>query len=167
MIPRLLFRLVLYSLIWWALTQGGAADSWILGVPAILLALYIDVQLSGHSKIRWSWRGLMAFMAFFLKSSITSGLDVVRRTYHPRLPLAPAIFEYPLQLQSSAARNLFICTVSLLPGTLSTAIEGNTLVVHVLDIERPVRRELNIIENRVAAIFRSREGVDQSDSRIE
>jgi multicomponent Na+:H+ antiporter subunit E len=56
-------------------------------------------------------------------------------------------------LTSTAARNLFICTVSLLPGTLSTALEGHKLVVHALDVGRPVEHELNIIENRVAAVF--------------
>jgi len=162
----LLFRLAIYSLIWWALTRG-AVESWVLGVPAILLALCIDFYLGAYSQTRWSWVGSIAFLAFFLKTSVTSGLDVVRRTYHPRLPLAPAIIEYPLQLQSSTARNLFVCTVSLLPGTLSTALEGNKLVVHVLDVRRPVNRELNIIESRVAAVFRSQETVIHSDTRIE
>jgi multisubunit Na+/H+ antiporter MnhE subunit len=42
----------------------------------------------------------------------------------------------------------------LLPGTLSTAIEGHKLVIHALDVGRPVEHELNIIENRVAAVFK-------------
>jgi multicomponent Na+:H+ antiporter subunit E len=58
-------------------------------------------------------------------------------------------------LTSSAARNLFICTVSLLPGTLSTAIEGHKLLIHALDVGRPIEHELNMIENRVAAVFKN------------
>jgi multisubunit Na+/H+ antiporter MnhE subunit len=42
----------------------------------------------------------------------------------------------------------------LLPGTLSTAIAGQKVVVHVLDMGRPFEHDLKIIENRVAAIFR-------------
>jgi multicomponent Na+:H+ antiporter subunit E len=152
---RLVFRLIIYLLTWWVLTKG-AADSWIIGVPAILSALYIDFRFFQSDGTRWSWGAVLAFVFFFLKSSIKSGLDVVRRAFHPRLPIMPAMIEYQLQLESSAAHNLFVCTVSLLPGTLSTAINGQKLVVHVLDIGRPVEKELEIIEKRVAAIFRQR-----------
>jgi multicomponent Na+:H+ antiporter subunit E len=149
----LISRLIIYTGTWWVLTKG-AADSWPVGIPAVLAAIYADLNLFGPDNTRCSWRGLIAFVLFFLKSSIYSGMDVVRRVYDPRLPLDPAMVEYPLRLTSSAARNLFICTVSLLPGTLSTAIEGHKLVIHALDVGRPVEHELNIIENRVAAVFK-------------
>ena len=146
-------RIIIYTGTWWVLANG-AADAWPVGIPAILAAIYIDFILFRPENTRWSMGGLIAFILFFLKSSIYSGMDVVRRTYDPRLPLDPAMIEYPLALTSSAARTLFICTVSLLPGTLSTAIEGHKLVIHALDVGRPVEHELNIIENRVASVFK-------------
>jgi len=146
-------RIIIYTGTWWVLTKG-AADSWPVGIPAVLAAIYIDFKLFRPENTRWSGAGLIAFILFFLKSSIYSGMDVVRRTYDPRLPLDPAMIEYPLNLTSSAARTLFICTVSLLPGTLSTALKGHKLVIHVLDVGRPVEDELNIIEDRVAAVFK-------------
>lgn len=118
-------RLIIYTGTWWILTKG-AADAWPIGIPAVLAAIYIDFYLFRPGNTRWSWGGLIAFVLFFLKSSIYSGMDVVRRTYDPRLPLDPAMIEYPLSLTSPAARTLFICTVSLLPGTLSTALEGTS-----------------------------------------
>ena len=148
----LISRIIIYTGTWWVLTKG-AADSWPVGIPAVLVAIYIDFNLFRPENTRYSLGGLIAFALFFLKSSIYSGMDVVRRTYDPRLPLDPAMVEYPLRLTSTAARNLFICTVSLLPGTLSTALEGHKLVIHALDVGRPVEHELNIIENRVAAVF--------------
>jgi multicomponent Na+:H+ antiporter subunit E len=140
----------------------GAADSWPVGIPAILAAIWIDFHLFRPENPRWSLVGLITFFIFFLKSSIFSGLDVVRRVFDPRLPLDPAMIEYPLSLTSSAARTLFICTVSLLPGTLSAALEGHTLVIHALDTGRPVENELNIIENRVAAVFKQRTRIKNS-----
>ena len=150
----LIARIIIYTGTWWVLTKG-AADSWPVGIPAVLAAIYIDFKLFRPENTRWSVVGLIAFVLFFLKYSIYSGMDVVRRAYDPRLPLDPAMVEYPLRLTSSAARNLFICTVSLLPGTLSTAIEGHKLVIHALDVGRPVEHELNRIENRVAAVFKN------------
>jgi multicomponent Na+:H+ antiporter subunit E len=134
----------------------GATDSWPIGIPAILAAIYLDYRLSRPRSVRWSAHGFIVFVFFFIKSSISSGIDVVRRAYHPRLPLNPAMIEYSLGLKSAAARSLFACTVSLLPGTLSVEIDERRLVVHVLDAGRPFERELNIIENRVAAVFQHR-----------
>jgi multicomponent Na+:H+ antiporter subunit E len=68
--------------------------------------------------------------------------------------------DYPLKLTFPAARNLFICTVSLLPGTLSAELGTQSLVVHVLDIDRPFNQELKLIEDRVAAVFRHPKKLD-------
>lgn len=152
---RLISRTAIFAFAWWVLTKG-ASDSWQVGIPAILAALYVDCRLSQTRADRWSLRGLIGFGLYFLKASIFSGIDVVRRAFHPQLPLNPAMIEYPLELTSAAARNLFVCTVSLLPGTLSVALDETKLVAHVLDVERPFEQELKIIEHRVAEIFRPR-----------
>ena len=145
-------RIAILAFTWWVLTKG-ACDSWVVGIPAILAAIYIDYRLFRPKANRWSLSGLIIYALSFLKFSITSGIDVVWRAYHPRLPLNPAMIEYPLRLTSSAARNLFVCTVSLLPGTLSAELDEHGLVVHVLDVGRPFKQELKILEDRVASIF--------------
>jgi multicomponent Na+:H+ antiporter subunit E len=154
-IRRLISRAIIFAFTWWVLTKG-AIDSWPIGIPAILAAIYLDYRFFRPRAVRWSVRGFIVFVFFFIKSSISSGIDVVRRAYHPRLPLNPAMIEYSLRLTSSAARSLFACTVSLLPGTLSVGIDERRLIVHVLDAGRPVKQELNIIEDRVAAVFQHR-----------
>jgi multicomponent Na+:H+ antiporter subunit E len=150
----LISRAAVLAFTWWILTEG-AYDSWQIGIPAIIAAIYLDNRLFRPKTYRWSLGGLIVLALYFLKLSVTSGIDVVWRTYHPRLPLNPAMVEYPLRLIPAAARNLFVCTVSLLPGTLSAELGDHSLVVHVLDFERPFRQELKLIEDRVAAVFRS------------
>jgi len=149
----LISRIAILAFTWWVLAKG-AYDSWQVGIPAILAAICVDYRLFRPQINRWALGGLIVLAIFFLKLSVTSGIDVVRRAYHPRLPLNPAMVEYPLRLSSAAARNLFVCTVSLLPGTLSTELGAHSLVVHVLDVDRPFRQELKLIEDRVAAVFR-------------
>jgi multicomponent Na+:H+ antiporter subunit E len=143
----------------------GAYDSWQVGLPAILTAIFIDYRLSPPKGNRWSLGGSLVYAFYFLKLSITGGIDVARRTYHPRLPLNPAIIEYPLRLTSLSARNLFVCTVSLLPGTLSAELGDNILFVHVLDVGRPFKQELKIIEDRVAAVFQPQAQVKKPEKR--
>ena len=149
----LISRIAIFSFTWWVLAKG-AYDSWQVGIPAILAAIYVDYRLFRPQTNRWSIGGFIILALFFLKLSVTSGIDVVLRIYHPRLPLNPAMVEYPLRLTSEAACHLFVCTVSLLPGTLSAELGAHSLVVHVLDVDRPFRKELNLIEDRVAAVFR-------------
>jgi multicomponent Na+:H+ antiporter subunit E len=162
----LISRIAILAFTWWVLAKG-AYDSWQVGIPAIFAAIYVDHRLFRPQTNCWSLGGLIALALFFLKLSVTSGIDVVWRTYHPRLPLNPAMVEYPLRLSSSAARNLFVCTVSLLPGTLSAELGAHSLVVHVLDVERPFRQELKLIEERVAAVFRHPGQLDEHEARTD
>ena len=149
----LISRIAILAFTWWVFAKG-ADDSWQVGIPAILAAIYVDYRLFRPQTNRWSLGGFIVLALYFLKLSFTSGIDVVWRTFHPRLPLNPAMVEYPLRLTSEVARNLFVGTVSRLPGTLSAELGTHSLVVHVLDIDRPFRQELKLIEDRVAAVFR-------------
>ena len=162
----LISRSAILALTWWVLTQG-AYDSWQVGLPAILTAIFIDYRLSPPKGNRWSLGGFLVYAFYFLKLSITGGIDVAWRTYHPRLPLNPAMIEYPLRLTSLSARNLFVCTVSLLPGTLSAELRDNILFVHVLDVGRPFKQELKIIENRVEVVFQSQAQVGKLEKRTD
>ena len=136
----LISRTAILALTWWVLTKG-AYDSWPVGLPFILTSVCVAYRLSPPAGNRWSLTGLVVYAFYFLKLSITGGIDVVWRTYHPRLPLNPAMIEYPLRLTSPSARNLFVCTISLLPGTLSVELGEHTVVAHVLDIDRPFEQE--------------------------
>ena len=158
LMASLIYRIAILAFVWWVLTNG-AVESWQVGIPAIAAAVAIDFYLFRSRNHRLSLGGSIAFVLFFLKSSISSGLDVTRRTYHPRLPMAPDLIDYPLKLTSPAARHLFVCTISLLPGTLSAGFDGNNLVIHALDVGRPVTKELAVIERRVAAVFREQERI--------
>jgi multicomponent Na+:H+ antiporter subunit E len=146
-------RVTIYGTAWWGLT-AGALDAWQVGLPFIAATIYVDYRLSRPTTVRRSPMAWLRFALYFFRFSITGGIDVLRRTYHPRLPLKPGMVDYPLKLSTPSARQLFVCTVSLLPGTLSVQLKERELKIHVLDIDGPFRRELNMIENRVAALFR-------------
>jgi multicomponent Na+:H+ antiporter subunit E len=162
----LISRTAILSCTWWVLTRG-AHDSWQVGLPAILTAVFIDYRLSPPKGNRLSLGGFVVYAFYFLKLSITGGIDVAWRTYHPRLPLNPKMIAYPLKLTSLSARNLFVCTVSLLPGTLSAELGDNILFVHVLDVGRPFKQELKIIEDRVAAVFQPQAQVGKPEKRTD
>jgi multicomponent Na+:H+ antiporter subunit E len=105
----------------------------------------------------------LPLLPFFLWESLRGGIDVARRALHPDLPLRPALLRYRTGLAEGAPRIFLVHCVSLLPGTLSAALEGDTLMVQVLDAGAPVEEELAALEARVGRLFASPLGPAQRD----
>ncbi|MFO7576367.1 MAG: Na+/H+ antiporter subunit E [Pelovirga sp.] len=147
--PRLLLRLAGGVLLWWILT-GGGPSTWLIGGLTIALVLVLPAPPL-HSSWRLSLPGLVRFIPYFLLQSLRGGLDVARRAFSPRLPLHPALLEYPLSLPPGSARIFLLNSVSLLPGTLSADLQDDCLLVHVLD--QQLDPQLEQLEEHVAALF--------------
>ena len=145
-----LLRLVLFALMWWVLTDG-AMDSWLIGLPVVLIATLVSVMLM--PPLSWSPRGMLLFVPYFIWHSIRAGVDVARRALHPQLPIAPGFFDYRFRLPPGLPRVFMANAVSLLPGTLSVELDEEILRVHVLDETSAINKELNMLENRLADIF--------------
>jgi multicomponent Na+:H+ antiporter subunit E len=145
-------RTLLYSLLWWALTDG-TAGSWWIGAPAVAVAVIISVTLV--PPLGLVWREVMGFVPFFLWHSLKGGVDVAWRAFHPRMPITPELVEYPLRLPPGLPRVILVNMVSLLPGTLSAELGGQVLKVHILDSLGVFLPELEALEQRVGCMFRS------------
>lgn len=135
----------------WALLARGAADSWYIGIPAVLLALWVSLQLLPPE--RFSGLAFFRFIPFFIARSVVGGVDVARRVFDPALPIDPARIEYELSLPPGPARVFMASVVNLLPGTLSIEFDSDVLVLHVLDGRHDCLGELQAVEQRAAAIF--------------
>lgn len=143
-------RALLFSLVWWILTNG-AMDSWLVGIPVILLATQVSMALLPPSP--WSLKGIICFIPFFLWRSLFGGVDVAIRALHPCLPIAPGMYDHQWRLPPGTSRVFMANTVSLLPGTLSTELDDEYLRVHVLEHTGTFASELRVIETHVAKIF--------------
>lgn len=144
-------RSAFFALLWWVLSDGVVA-SWLVGVPAVLLASLVSVALM--PAFSWSLKGVVRFVPFFLWQSLRGGADVAWRAFHPAVPIVPGLVDYPLRLPPGLPRVLMANTVSLLPGTLSTELSADCLRVHVLDARTDVFAKLRALEQRVAGILR-------------
>jgi len=142
-------RALLYALVWWVLSDGSGA-SWWIGIPAVSLAVIASVMLL--PPVPLIWRELVKFAPFFLRRSLLGAADVARRAFHPRVPIAPDLIDYPLRLPPGLSRVMLLNIVNLLPGTLSAELDGRILRVHVLDSLSDVMPELRTLERRVARI---------------
>ncbi len=140
--------ILLLAALWLALT--GLTD-WVFGVVAVLLALAASHWLAPMQFTRFSLPGLLRFLPFFFLQSVAGGLDIARRALAPGLPLDLHDADYELRLPPGQARTVFIATISLLPGTLSRDLIGDTLRVH--SIAGDPADGLAQLERRVADLF--------------
>lgn len=150
------FEIVLHILImaffWWILT-GHDYQSWFVGVPAVLLSLWVRMHMTQSESWCVDVFKIFPFLLYFLIQSVSSGVDVIKRAFHPKLPLKPAFIRYPLKLKTDVSRVFFANVISLLPGTFSANFTDDTVEVHVLDESLPNERNLQALEVKIAEVF--------------
>lgn len=147
-----LFRLILFTLIWWGLSEGR--------IPYLLPPFLFVVMAAGGSMFcvppgKWNirLRAVPEFIGFFLVQTFLAGLDVAGRAFHTSLPLETGLISYSPTLSRQSAKIFFVWIVSLLPGTASISFEKNRMLIHVLDTELGHQERLKAIEKRVASLF--------------
>jgi multicomponent Na+:H+ antiporter subunit E len=138
-------------LLLWCLLTDGAASSWWIGIPAVLLALVISFSLDLPTISLWS--KLPGFLLFFFLHSLQGGMDVARRVFRRNMLIAPVLYEYTMRLPIGFPQVMMANSVGLLPGTLSVEIENNVLTVHVLDKHTDFMAELEAVECNIARMF--------------
>lgn len=151
-VQKILFRFVIFSLLWYVLA-GSDRLSWVIGVPAALLATTLSLMLAPSSPLKISLLGLFYFILFFLYQSFRGGVDVMRRALSFRQRLDPGLVSYTTLLPEGSARILFVNTISLLPGTLSAELQGNLITIHTLDQGLPIWANIQQLEHHVAALM--------------
>ncbi|MDX2505607.1 MAG: Na+/H+ antiporter subunit E [Gammaproteobacteria bacterium] len=149
-VRTVLFRAVMFALLWWVLVDG-ASDSWSIGLPVVVLATLVSVLLLAPTS--WSLVGCARFIPFFIWQSIRGGIDVASRAMHPQLLITPGLVNYPFRLPQGPTRIFMSNVVNLLPGTLSVELEEENLRIHVLDENGAFAEELKTLENCLAGVF--------------
>jgi len=146
----LALRALLLGLLWWLFTRGDPV-AWLIGIPTLLAALWASWVLLPPTS--WSIAGLARFVPYFLRRSLEAGVDVALRALRPRPSLRPELLEYRFRLPPGPARVFMAGAITLLPGTLSAELSGDSVTVHVLAADPRRRRELAQLEERVGNIF--------------
>ncbi|HEY6612200.1 MAG TPA: Na+/H+ antiporter subunit E [Pseudomonas sp.] len=152
MIRALVQRSLLFALLWWVLV-AGRADSWGLGVLAVLAALWASLRLLPPGSRRISLAGLLGYLAFFIWNSVRGGAQVSWMALRGRQTLQPAILEWTLGLPPGAPSVLLLNTLGLMPGTLGVELTDDRLRIHVVDERLPILAEVKVLEAHIARMF--------------
>nr|WP_245232529.1 Na+/H+ antiporter subunit E [Thiorhodococcus minor] len=140
-------------LLWWVLVEGRH-DGWALGALAVVAATWTSLTLAPPGRRRIRPAGLLAFLGFFLWSSIRGGMQVAAMAMRGRRALRPGLIELAVRLPPGWPRILLVNTLTLMPGTLGVELSRKTLRLHVLDERLPVVAEARALEAAIARMLR-------------
>jgi len=141
--------------VWLILTAADLA-SLIIAIPFIALAILLRPvadNRSDKSSLLVNISGLVQFGYFFILESLRGGVDVSRRVLAPKTRVDPIFYDYSMQLQIPYAQQLFISSISLLPGTLCADLNNNQIRIHTLDQHMDTTQGIKRLESLVGKIF--------------
>ena len=145
-----LMRALLYFGIWVVIDQSAKPANLAFGVLATFAATWANLKLLPPRYGRVRIGVLLLLLPRFLWQSLVAGIDVARRAFAPRLPLAPGFVEYPTGLPRGAPRNAFAAISSLLPGSVPAGETETHIEYHALDQSQPVAEQLAAEERAFA-----------------
>lgn len=137
----------------WMILVGGRQLSDILFVILFLSATTV-ISIYCVPPGQWHLRpwGVVRFFPYFLITALRGGWDVARRVFFRTIPIDP---DFVSVAHDRDPRKTLILAwiISLLPGTASTVITEESIVVHVLDKRLPVTAEIRELQNRINEMF--------------
>lgn len=127
-----------YFLIWLTVNGRVTAETVVLGI-VVSLALQRFSQrvlaarsVSFSAVLRLLPRGLL-YLLTLLAEIFKANLQVIRLVLSPVIHVEPCLVRFRTDLGTEAARVALANSITLTPGTITVALDGNDLLVHALD----------------------------------
>jgi multicomponent Na+:H+ antiporter subunit E len=125
----------LFSL--WLLLSGHLSESLLLalGLASVILVVITvrrmetldheghPVHLSRRVLVYWPW---------LIKEIVLANIDVGKAILRFRVPVAPTVFAVRASQRSELARVIYANSITLTPGTVTIAVDGDLLTIHAL-----------------------------------
>jgi multicomponent Na+:H+ antiporter subunit E len=98
------------------------------------------------------WR-FVVYLGWVLWRIVVSGLQVAWVVVNPKVPPQPRMLRFRTGMESGLARVMLANTISLVPGTLTVRLEGDTYLVHALVPEAAEDLLDGRMQTKIARIF--------------
>jgi multicomponent Na+:H+ antiporter subunit E len=126
-------------IIWLALTSSfqwqelgvGLFISFILSL--FLHNHYLALGLPPLSFKRIGYSALYIIVLF--KEIIIANIDVAYRVIHPKMPIKPGTVMIKTELKEDIAKMILANSITLTPGTFTLDIQGDTLLIHWINVK--------------------------------
>ncbi|PWD99581.1 Na+/H+ antiporter subunit E [Marinilabilia rubra] len=152
LLKSFLLRFVIFTGGWLVLLRGDhLSDIWFV---VLFIAATTAISIYTVPPGQWVLRplGVVRFFPFFLITALRGGWDVARRVFFRTVPIDPDFITIKHD-QDRRKTLVLVWIISLLPGTASTVMTEDAIVVHVLDKKQPVEQEIQELKKRINEIF--------------
>jgi multicomponent Na+:H+ antiporter subunit E len=130
------FSLGLALLFLWSLLSGHASPLLLgLGVfsafSVVLITRRMDAIAPEDHPIHLSWKAI-PYWAWLLVEIFKANIDVARAIVRPRMPIRPTVLRVKASQKRDLGRVVYANSITLTPGTVTLAADGETFEVHAL-----------------------------------
>jgi multicomponent Na+:H+ antiporter subunit E len=150
------FKLSMFLFAIWLLLSGHYTPVLLtLGILSSILVVYITTRANlidseNHPELLkpsillyWLWLG---------REVILSNIDVARRILDPRMPITPNVFKVRATQKTDLGRATYANSITLVPGTVTMNVDGNTFTVHALTHKTAAELECGEMNRRVCDV---------------
>lgn len=95
---------------------------------------------------------LAGYIPWLLWEICKANVDVARRIVDPRLPIAPRMIRVVAGQRRDLGRVIYANSITLTPGTVSVAVEGDEILVHALTAEAAESLDDGEMDRRVTRL---------------
>ncbi|MCW8861469.1 MAG: Na+/H+ antiporter subunit E [Rhodospirillales bacterium] len=124
----------------WLLLSGFYDDPLLLGLGVVstVLVVYIAHRMDvidheGHP-VQLSFGGVM-YWPWLLWEIVKSNIGVAKVILSPSMPATPVFFKIKSSQKTDLGRTIYANSITLTPGTITVAIDGEDFLIHALTRE--------------------------------
>ncbi len=150
MLRKISLGIVLFGL--WLLLSGHYEPLTIsLGAASCVLVVWISHRMDvadheGHP-IHLGWRAVTYF-PWLAWEIIKANIDVARIIIDPKLPIYPVIIRVKASQKTELGNVIYANSITLTPGTITVAVEGDEIDVHAITNEAALEVESGRMDRR-------------------
>ena len=149
---RLISLTVVLFLFWLALSGHYTQFLLAAGAGSAALCAFVAARLriadaEGHPV--HLVRGALTYFPWLLWEIAKSAWAVTKLILHPRLPISPTMTRVIASQRTTVGVATYANSITLTPGTITTAVKGNVLTVHALVREGALDLEAGGMDARV------------------
>jgi len=153
-VTRAILLTVILSLLW--LGNSGHYTPLILsfGAASVFAVVFIAlrkniVDIEGAPyEIGFS---ILSYWPWLFVEIVKANIDVTKRILSPKLNISPTLFTLKSSQHSDLGKVLYANSITLTPGTVTIAIEGDTFLVHALSEDAAKDLEEGGMDRKVSA----------------
>lgn len=133
--------------------MGVVSAALVTALTRAAVAEVLGPSLGGaRTIVRRAWR-FVVYVVWLLGRIPPAAWQIVTVVAQPSLPVRPHVIEFTTRLESPVARTMLANSISLVPGTITLAVDGPRFAVHAFLPASADDLVTAALQNRIADVF--------------